>query len=742
MVTLFSLALLLLDVLNAGRQPWIEPLPAVRIEPTRPFRRAGEVSIVASNPLLADTDGDSLPDGYEWRNGLKPLVAQNPDIDTDGDGLTDGQEYRHGTAANKTDTDGDGLRDGVETNTGTYVSRQNTGTDPNAADSDGDGLPDGWEVTYRMAPLADDAQTDIDRDGVPARLEFLLGTSPTVADSAGELMICLGRLNALWPLRTGFADASGHALDLTASDAAVIADGHLTLGAAGWAESPVAPPAMAVAAEHSFSVWFRSNGGGTVLAAGDPGASVPTATVRVDSSGSLTASVAGNDADGEALTVSFVAAGVGEGWHHVALAWSTSHPPVVFLDGEQVQVASGISESLVADFPGLSRLLVGARMDGTGATDAFCGDIAAVSWFGTVMASRVATQLAAIGHGYDIASLVAFDGDADGLPDRWECLWLGGTKGAPGDDPDHDGLTNLQEYQNGCDPRNSSTDGDGLTDGEEVNIHGTDPLARDTDGDGLTDREEVFEYQTDPCLSDTDGDGLTDVWEIGNGLSPLLADTDTNGTADGDEDEDGDGLANAQEHALGSDPRVPDVGNAVVSFASASTSVAEASAVVQVQAVLSEMPPNRDSVTVSVVADGGTAALASDYQYTTTALTFSQGSMTASISVQLLADANPESTETVVLRLTQCRGARAGKPAIHTVIIADAIGPLDDTDADGLPDPWEMRHFGNLAQGPADDSDGDGMNNLLEYKIGSRPDKGFRAATAEELNLRVTGTGR
>lgn len=59
-------------------------------------------------------------------------------------------------------------------------------------------------------------------------------------------------------------------------------------------------------------------------------------------------------------------------------------------------------------------------------------------------------------------------------------------------DPDEDGLTNLQEYQAGCDPNTSDTDGDGLSDGEEVNVYGTDPLNPDTDGDGMPDWWEVM----------------------------------------------------------------------------------------------------------------------------------------------------------------------------------------------------------------------------------------------------------
>jgi Bacterial TSP3 repeat len=46
---------------------------------------------------------------------------------------------------------------------------------------------------------------------------------------------------------------------------------------------------------------------------------------------------------------------------------------------------------------------------------------------------------------------------------------------------------------------------------------------------------------------------------------------------------------------------------------------------------------------------------------------------------------------------------------------------LDDTDFDGLPDAWEILHFGNLNATGAQDSDGDGVSNLDEYFAGTNP---------------------
>ena len=46
---------------------------------------------------------------------------------------------------------------------------------------------------------------------------------------------------------------------------------------------------------------------------------------------------------------------------------------------------------------------------------------------------------------------------------------------------------------------------------------------RDTDGDGLSDFDELYVYGTSPYLADTDSDGIPDGQEIKNGTNPLCA---------------------------------------------------------------------------------------------------------------------------------------------------------------------------------------------------------------------------
>ncbi|MDR1640253.1 MAG: hypothetical protein LBT59_11200, partial [Clostridiales bacterium] len=108
-------------------------------------------------------------------------------------------------------------------------------------------------------------------------------------------------------------------------------------------------------------------------------------------------------------------------------------------------------------------------------------------------------------------------------------------------DSDNDGLPDKVEISIGTDPFNKDTDGDGLSDGDEVNVYGTNPLKEDTDDDGLPDNVEIYDLLTDPLSEDSDGDGRTDVDEITNirRSDPMVWDTDGDGARDGWEIENG-----------------------------------------------------------------------------------------------------------------------------------------------------------------------------------------------------------
>ncbi len=120
--------------------------------------------------------------------------------------------------------------------------------------------------------------------------------------------------------------------------------------------------------------------------------------------------------------------------------------------------------------------------------------------------------------------LIPNDADGDGMSDPYEqANHLNPNDPTDaGQDLDVDGLTNLQEFEQGTNPRVADTDGDRLADGEEVG-RGTDPRQADTDRDGLTDGEELVRG-LNPVLADTDGDTLPDGLEVELGLRPLVVD--------------------------------------------------------------------------------------------------------------------------------------------------------------------------------------------------------------------------
>jgi len=151
--------------------------------------------------------------------------------------------------------------------------------------------------------------------------------------------------------------------------------------------------------------------------------------------------------------------------------------------------------------------------------------------------------------GDNLPLLPVTDTDGDGLADEWEMTHFGNLDQGADDNPDFDGLINMDEYTHHSDPNDPDTDDDGLQDGDEVHLYGTDPADDDTDDDGLDDGDEVA-LGTEPLDWDSDDDGMADGWEVAHGLNPLADDAAA--------DPDGDGLDNLGEHAAHTDPHNED----------------------------------------------------------------------------------------------------------------------------------------------------------------------------------------
>ncbi len=178
------------------------------------------------------------------------------------------------------------------------------------------------------------------------------------------------------------------------------------------------------------------------------------------------------------------------------------------------------------------------------------------------------------------------DSDSDGMLDKWEIdNQLNPKEDDASLDVDEDGLTNIQEYQNGTNPNLEDTDNDGLSDSDEIDVTNTNPLDSDSDDDGLVDGEED-DNGTDPNNNDSDGDGIIDgkemSWNLdidGDGLiSALDDDSDGDTLPDSDEDAnkngildpgetspvaidtDGDAMSDNWEQQYGLDPTEPSDG--------------------------------------------------------------------------------------------------------------------------------------------------------------------------------------
>lgn len=93
-------------------------------------------------------------------------------------------------------------------------------------------------------------------------------------------------------------------------------------------------------------------------------------------------------------------------------------------------------------------------------------------------------------------------------------------------DDDRDGLINSREIGLNTLTNNRDTDGDDLSDGDEINQWYTDPLDSDSDDDGLKDGEEVSRG-IDPLHKDTDQDGTPDASDTDPGHRPTLTSTAT-----------------------------------------------------------------------------------------------------------------------------------------------------------------------------------------------------------------------
>jgi len=129
----------------------------------------------------------------------------------------------------------------------------------------------------------------------------------------------------------------------------------------------------------------------------------------------------------------------------------------------------------------------------------------------------------------------------------------------------------------------------------------------------------------------------------------------------------------------------------------------------------------------------GSASEGDDYVGMMLPLTFSAGSATAQVTIPIIPDDLLEGLETFRVEILPGEtGVPLLQPWVQVVRIIDA----EDTDNDGLPDDWEITHFGNItSQNSSGDPDGDDNDNLTEFLDGTNPNDPNSALYAVEVEI-------
>lgn len=150
------------------------------------------------------------------------------------------------------------------------------------------------------------------------------------------------------------------------------------------------------------------------------------------------------------------------------------------------------------------------------------GDHVSVAWQVPGQARAIMPATAFIANAPDPLDL-----DDDNLPDAWETSKTlsptdnGLTNAANGEygDPDSDKLTNLQEFQYGTNPKAADTDGDGLTDFDEIFHYGTNPLVSNSLNPITLSLPQLNQYTTATGGWTTNTDGSLSAWDRRGGIT-------------------------------------------------------------------------------------------------------------------------------------------------------------------------------------------------------------------------------
>lgn len=492
------------------------------------------VSTVVVSPTLVEGHRPDGPDHHEPCSSDPVGGGHGDDPDPDRDWLNDAEESAHGTDPCHPDSDGDGLPDGWEVHYGLDPSRSNsdaTGPDDWDDDRDGDGLanwedycydldgtdrPDPWDCRERTLttwnhrdtdghPCPDDPSTTC-RDGV-----YWGGLDPSDPDTDNDALCDGGGTNTCREIHlSGRAAGEVVHTGTNATDPDTDDDGMPD----GW--------------EHAYGL--------------DPG-----------SDGDRTA-----DPDRDTY-VDFDDGEVDQPWTNIQ---EYCYGSGGFDAGDDPQDATCVAtrEAHVREN--------GVYLGGTDPSDAYTDDdCGADGWevdqgYDPTDGSDVCPATEAgdqIDEDKCRSAENQRDSDGDGLSNGFEDRW---TSDRCDPDTDDDGLWDDQEWEYGSDPDDpdGDSDEDGLSDRDEVMVHGCDPANEDADSDSLLDPDEIANG-TNCSRMDSDGDGVPDGTEVHGWTTPEPNDPDDTVLVTSDPlavNSDPDTLDDEAEYFLQTDPRSAD----------------------------------------------------------------------------------------------------------------------------------------------------------------------------------------
>ncbi len=482
---------------------------------------------------LTQNDG-SPPPSLFWRISVS-------DLDSDGDTLTNAEEIALNTDPYHQDTDLDGIPDNLDSE---------PLTNANLSDPDGHQMPPTiandlvawWD--FQTQPSGTTNITYANRANLPAHPLTAFNATPALHCFADTGVTNLG------------TNPTRHHLGVLNQGSSLLGATQLSLNY--WIQIP---------SNHLAIPSGQSNGPViTLLSYANTDAANPTLEWRARRSpGSGTRFTLNHFVNGiEQPIVTLgnwdVTEKIDDGaWHHLAITTGSSGNTIrMYLNGEQV----GPSTTHAFSIPSNAWQYQGWMIAGgyKRVPPGYNNGIATSDLKGRIDSLMVHRRNLS---STEIESIYKRDRDSDGLWDITEVrssLWRDHNSNTVAEESEFHHITSPAHWQ----PANTDTDGDGLTDLAEQNIHGTRIDRGDTDGDLIPDGWEIAN-QLDPLDStdaseDDDQDGVTNLNEFRNKANPQSNDSDGDGTPDqqeinqgshpGDSRDDGAPIPSEERHSI------------------------------------------------------------------------------------------------------------------------------------------------------------------------------------------------